>query len=479
MKMNYDVVVVGAGPVGLWLACELKLAGVNVAVLERRTERTAQSRALTIHGRSLEVFALRGLAERFLSAGKPIPTGHYAVLDTRLDFSPFNTRFPYTLFIPQAVTEERLEERALELGVVIVRGVAATGILDDGKRVHISTDGGEFSGSYVVGADGARSIVREQAGISYEGAQARNSLMLADVVLAVPPAKPVVSVTNEHGSVMIAPLGDGKHHRIVLVDPQRTHVPRTEPVTLEEVARPTARIIGEDYQPRDPIWLSRFADETRLAGTYRNGRVLLAGDAAHIHAPMGGQGMNVGLQDALNLGWKLAAVVKGEAPDTLLDTYDEERRPIGQILYTNTLAQVGLVTRFDPATLALRETLNELLKIPAVNHRLAGELSGFDVAYGAGSKATVAAGQLTEGVRVPDIELVSQDGGSISLYSLLVEGRWLHISFKPGASVSGPDWLRSSLVKSLAAAPSGHPALRGVRALLVRPDGYVAAIDQE
>jgi 2-polyprenyl-6-methoxyphenol hydroxylase-like FAD-dependent oxidoreductase len=479
MKLNYDVVIVGAGPVGLWLACELKLAGVNVAVVERRTERTAQSRALTIHGRSLEVFALRGLADRFLSTGKPIPTGHYGVLDTRLDFSPFDTRFPYALFIPQAVTEERLEERATELGVVIVRGVAATGILEDGNRVHISTDSGEYSASYVVGADGARSIVREQAGISYEGAKARNSLMLADVVLALPPAKPVVSATNEHGSVMIAPLGDGKHHRIVLVDPRRTHVPRTEPVTLDEVAGPTARIIGEDYQPRDPIWLSRFADETRLAGTYRKGRILLAGDAAHIHAPMGGQGMNVGLQDALNLGWKLAAVVKGEAPDKLLDTYDEERRPIGKILYTNTLAQVGLVTRFDPATLALRETLNELLKMPLVNHRLAGELSSFDVAYGTDAKAAVPAGRLAAGVRVPDIELVGKDGVFMSLYSQMGEGRWLHLSFKPGASVSGPDWLQSSLVKSVAAVPSGHTALRGVRALLVRPDGYVAAVDQE
>ena len=479
MKMNYDVVVVGAGPVGLWLACELKLAGVDVAVIERRRERTAQSRALTIHGRSLEVFALRGIADRFLSKGKPIPTGHYAALDTRLNFSTFDTRFPYTLFIPQAVTEARLEERALELGVTVLRGITVTGIRDDGSRVHISTDGGEFSGSYVVGADGARSVVREHAGISYEGAEARNSLMLADVVLALPPAKPVVSATNKHGSVMIAPLGDGKHHRIVLVDPQRTHVPRTEPVTLQEVAGPTARIVGEDYQPREPIWLSRFADETRLAGTYRKGRILLAGDAAHIHAPMGGQGMNVGLQDALNLGWKLAAVVKGEAPDKLLDTYDEERRPIGQILYTNTLAQVGLVTRFDPATLALRETLNDLLKIPAVNHRLAGELSGFDVAYGADAKAALTAGQLAAGVRVPDIELVGRDGGPMSLYSLLVEGRWLHISFKPGASVSGPEWLRSSSVQSMAVAPSGHAALRGVRALLVRPDGYVAAVDQE
>lgn len=479
MKKNYDVIIVGAGPVGLWLACELKLAGVGVAILERRIERTVQSRALTIHGRSLEVFALRGLADRFLSTGKPIPTGHYGVLDTRLDFSPFDTRFPYTLFIPQAVTEERLEERALELGVTILRGITVNGIHEEADAVRVNTDNGEFVGAFLVGADGARSIVREQAGISYDGAEARNSLMLADVVLASPPAKPVVSVTNEHGSVMIAPLGDGRHHRIVLVDPQRTHVPRTQPVTLDEVAEPTARILGEDHQPIDPIWLSRFADETRLAGTYRKGRILLAGDAAHIHAPMGGQGMNVGLQDALNLGWKLAAVVKSEAPQELLDTYDAERRPIGQILYTNTLAQVGLVTRFDPATLALRETLNDLLKIPAVNHRLAGELSGFDVAYGADAKAAAASGWLSPGVRVPDIELAVGDGSSATLYSHLTSGHWLHLSFVPGASVCGPDWLQPHGIKAVVAAPSTHTALRAVKALLVRPDGYVSAIEQE
>ncbi len=479
MKNFYEVIVVGAGPVGLWLACELKIAGIDVAVIERRMVRSTQSRALTIHGRSLEVFQLRGIADRFLCRGTPIPSGHYAALDTRLDFSSFGSRFPYTLFIPQVVTEALLEERALELSVTILRGITVTGIRDNGSQVIVSTDDSAFSCSYVVGADGARSIVRQQAVITYDGVAASNSLMLADVILGSPPAKSAISVTNQYGSVMIAPLGDGHHHRIVLVDPQRVHIPKTEPVTLKEITEGTARVVGENYHPRDPIWLSRFSDETRLAETYRQGRILLAGDAAHIHAPMGGQGMNVGLQDAMNLGWKLAAVVKGDAPDALLDSYNTERRPVGQALYTNTLAQAGLVTRFDPATLALRETLNDLLKIPAVNRRLAGELSGFDATIGHEAKAVSDSEGWQTGRRATDITLINNENQSISLYSLLEDGHWLHLSLCSGASVPGPQWLQKSRIRFLAAVPSDLTVLQGVRALLVRPDGYIAAIDRE
>lgn len=477
MRNTYDVVVVGAGPVGLWLSCELKLAGIDVAVIERRREPTQLSRALTIHGRSLEVFALRGLVDRFLATGKPIPTGHYAVLDTRLDFSCFETRFPYTLFLPQAATEERLEERATELGVDIFRGCTVTEVEDVGDHVRIFTDLGVFAATYAVGADGARSVVREQAGIAYEGFDACNTLLLGDVVLEAPPVRPVVSMANEHGLVMIAPLGDGVHHRIVLVDPRQTHVSRFEPVALEDLSEPTARILGEDYRPRDPIWMTRFSGETRLASTYRKGRILVAGDAAHIHAPMGGQGMNVGLQDAMNLGWKLAAVVKGAAPETLLDSYEEERRPVGHALYANTLAQVGLATRFDPATLALRAAMNELLGLPQVNRRLAGELSGFDVAYGSDAKQALSDGKMAAGVRVPDTDLITCDGSVVSLYGQLGAGNWLHIAFTPEAEAARPEWLAAGSVRTMkAATPSAFRAFDGIAALLVRPDGYAAAV---
>jgi 2-polyprenyl-6-methoxyphenol hydroxylase-like FAD-dependent oxidoreductase len=476
MKKTYEVIVAGAGPAGLWLACELRLAGVDVAVIERRAERSAQSRALTVHGRSLEIFALRGLADRFVAAGKPIPTGHYAALDTRLDFSPFETAFPYTLFIPQAATEEQLEMRAAELGVDILRGTAVTGIEDLGDHVRVSAGGEVFTSLYVIGADGARSLVREQAGIAFEGSAARNTMMLADVVLGVPPARPVVSVTDENGSVMVAPLGDGIHHRIVLVDPRRMHVSRSEPVTLEEVADAALRILGLDCQPRDPIWLSRFTDETRLASAYRKGRVMLVGDAAHIHAPMGGQGMNVGIQDAMNLGWKLAAVLKGTAPETLLDSYEAERRPVGETLYANTLAQAGLVTRFDPATLALRTTLNDLLAIPAANRRMAGEISGFDLAYGPEAAVGRTNGRLAAGARVPDTVLATQGEDEKSLYPLLEAGNWLHLAFDAGAEAPPPAWLDANAIRFVSAAPKDDGIFAGVRAALVRPDGYAAAV---
>ena len=475
MKNRFDVIVVGAGPVGLWVACELKLAGIEVAVIERRAEPTTQSRALTIHGRSLEVFALRGIADRVLATGKPIPTGHYAVLDTRLDFSPFDTRFPYTLFIPQAVTEAKLEERALELGVTVLRGVEVKAVEDEGDHVRVATEGEEFVADYVVGADGARSIVRQQAGIAYEGPEARNTMLLGDVVLDNPPSTPVVAVANERGLVMLAPLGDGKHHRIVMVDPEQTHLPRTEPVTLDQLAKPAARIVGQDFAPRDPIWMSRFTDETHLASTYNKGRVLLAGDAAHIHAPMGGQGMNVGLQDAMNLGWKLAAVVRGEAPAGLLDSYTAERRPVGEALYTNTLAQVGLVTRFDPTTLALRATLNDLLRIPAVNRQLAGEVSGFDVVYGADAREALCSGKLAAGVRIPDID-VPANGSSSAIYGLMTEGNWLHIAFDAGAEAITPDWLSKERIRFVTTSAVEQPAFAGLRAALVRPDGYVSSV---
>ena len=475
MTNHFECIVVGGGPVGTWIACELKRAGIHVAVLERRSTPTRQSRALTIHGRSLELFALRGIADRLLAVGKPIPTGHYAILDTRLDFSPFETRFPYTLFVPQALTEAELGKHAQELGVDIRRGIEVKSIYDLGDRVHLNTGDGEYSADYVVGADGARSIVRDQAGIGFEGFAERNTLILADVVLGVPPAEPIISLVNEAGAVMIAPLGDGKHHRIVLVDPHQASVSKSELVSLESVSQSVQRILGRDFELRDPIWTSRFTDETRLARTYNKGRVLLAGDAAHIHAPMGGQGMNVGLQDAMNLAWKLAAVIRGEAPQSLLNTYTAERRPVGERLYSNTLAQVGLVTRFDPTVLAMRSTLNDLLEIPAVNRRFAGELSGFDVAYGPEAEKSMKAGKLDAGVRIPDIELII-GRASTSIHTLLKDAQWLHIAFEASAKAPRPEWLPDKSIRFEIAAPQNPGKLSELNAILVRPDGYVWSI---
>lgn len=479
MQNLHEVIIVGAGPVGLWLACELRLAGVNVLVIERRTERSQQSRALTIHGRSIELFALRGLEKRFLDAGRPIPSGHFGVLDTRLDFSTFDSRFPFTLYLPQSDTEAQLEARAIELGARVVRGESVTAIEEQDGQVLVSTEVAVHACAFLVGADGARSIVRESAGIPFSGAPARHTMMLADVVLAAPPARSILSTVNEHGCAMVAPLGDGERHRIVLVDPLRSHVTRTEPVTLEEVTQSARRILGSDFGARDPIWMSRFADETRLADSYRRGRILLAGDAAHIHAPAGGQGMNVGLQDAMNLGWKLAMVVRGQAPASLLYSYGEERRPVGEGLYKNTLAQVALMTEFNPATLALREALNGLLQIPAVNHRLAAELSGFGVRYGRTDTDVVSADHPKAGTSVGDVELVLGDGSETTLYRLMQDGRWLDLSLQPGIRAARPGWLREENVTTISAKmksvppadlPMGQPV-----AMTIRPDGYLYA----
>lgn len=475
---SFDVVIAGGGPVGLWLACELRLAGIEVGLYERRRERTTQSRALTLHGRTLEIFAQRGLADRFLSRGIPVPTAHYGVLDTRLDFTVFDTHYPFTLFLPQATTEEILEQRARELGVHLFPGheidrisKAASGVTVEGTH-----NGAPFKahGAYLIGADGARSFVRTQAGIEFPGYPATMALALGDVVLGNPPKALAISMVNSEGCLLVAPLGDGKHHRIVLMDRARRHVGKDEPVPLEELIASALKISGQDFQPRDPIWLSRFTDETRLASHYRQGRIFLAGDAAHIHMPAGGQGMNVGLQDAMNLGWKLAAVLKGRAPETLLDSYEAERRPVGQQLYEDTLAQAALIAGSDPAGLALRGQMNRLLKLPEVNRRLADQISGFGITY-----PTLFGGEADPlvGRRAPDIALRLADGSKTSLYHLLHWGRWLELRLQEDTRPLAPSSLVDVAVIEVGRLESGT-AFDTLEAVLVRPDGYIEAVRQ-
>lgn len=480
MTEEFEVAVVGGGPVGLWLSCELALAKVRVIVLERRSERVSQSRALTIHGRTLEVLALRGIADRFLSRGRIIPTGHFGMLDTRLDFSVFDTRFPFTLFLPQATTEALLEERARELGVEVRRACAVSQLEQHADGVSIVGLQGETPFSvrsrFVVGADGARSVVRRDAGIDFPGYPARHTMMLGDVVLDAPPTVPVISLCNEAGGAMVVPLGDGVHHRVVVIDPKRIHVQQSEPVTLAELSDGLALIVGEDFRPRDPIWFSRFSDETRLAAHYRKGGILLAGDAAHMHAPTGGQGMNVGLQDAMNLGWKLARVIHGEAPEALLDTYERERRPVGEALYRNTLSQASLITSFDPEILALRQTLSELLRLPEANRKLADDVSGFSVVYSDPVWAAPAGWEHRigeSGKRLSDKDLTLADGSQTTLYGLLEKGDLLELRHGRLADATGPT--RGATVIDLKVG-SDLGQLAPFAAALVRPDGYLAHV---
>jgi 2-polyprenyl-6-methoxyphenol hydroxylase-like FAD-dependent oxidoreductase len=480
MRDDFDVVIVGGGPVGLWLACELALAKVEVAVLERRTERVAQSRALAIHGRTLEVFALRGLADRFLSRGRSIPTAHFGALETRLDFSVLDSRFPFVHLLPQATTEELLEARALELGAGVRRGYVVETVEPREDGVVIAGWNGDapfrLSAGYVVGADGARSIVRRAAGIDFPGHPAQHTMMLGDLVLDAPPPLPMSTIVNEAGGMLVVQLGDGVHHRIVVVDPPATPLVTSGPPSLAELAAAATRVAGVDYRLRDPTWLSRFTDETRLAEHYRKGRILLAGDAAHIHAPMGGQGMNVGIQDAMNLGWKLANVVRGAAPEALLDSYERERWPVGEALRRNTLAQLALFSTFDASTLALRHTLEDILKLPEVNRRLAEEVSGFGVAYPEPLIPPNPGWEHRRGVsgqRLPDMELALRDGSRTTLYRLLETGRWVRLQFAPDEAGASQAFAVTNV--NLAPGVNDGP-LADFASVLVRPDGYLAHV---
>ncbi|WP_233262257.1 FAD-dependent monooxygenase [Vitiosangium sp. GDMCC 1.1324] len=476
-----EVAVVGGGPTGLMLACELALAGISVRVLERRLEPVRQSRALTLHPRSLEVLALRGLDGRFLERGMPLPTGHFAMLDTRLDFSALDTTFKFTLFLPQLVTEMLLEQRARELGVDVRRGHEVRELRQDADGVELTgTAGGQSfrcRSRYVIGADGARSIVRQLSGIGFVGTDTSVTAVLGDVVLAEPPSTPVVSVINGRGGIMIVPLSPGLH-RVLVVDPERMHAAAREEVTFDELRWSVMKIAGADFGMREPQWLSRFGNETRLAEAYKAGRVLLAGDAAHIHFPAGGQGLNVGMQDAMNLGWKLAGVLREVAPSSLLESYHRERHPVGDALLRNTEAQTALMN-FTPSVLALRDMMSGFLKNPVLNRPLAERLGGMDTVYPELElPAPACEGELVKtstGRRLPDVALKLPSGAVKRLYSFMHEGKWLMLQLRDdgGPAVRlDSRWMRWTNVVQ-AHLGEEREELRGLRGVLLRPDGHV------
>ncbi|MFJ1643872.1 FAD-dependent monooxygenase [Streptomyces sp. NPDC088258] len=469
-----QVVIAGGGPVGLWLAAELRLGGVEVTVLESRHRPDPHSKALTIHPRTIEILALRGAAGPFLAEGARIPSGHFGGLDDRMDFGVLDTPFPFTLALPQARTEELLEEHAVAAGARILREHHVTGLAPHADSVTVAVqgpDGGAYTleAAYVVGCDGTRSTVRTAAGIEFPGTDATAWGWLGDVVLERPPSGPGISVSNAAGSVMAVRLPGGLH-RLVGSTPEDVRAERGGELTLEELRAKTVRITGDDFGMRDPVWLSRFGNATRQAARYREGRVLLAGDAAHMHFPTGGVGLNVGLQDATNLGWKLAATVRGDAPAGLLDSYHAERHPVGAALLESTRAQTALMTTYTTEGQALRALLSRLITtVPAFSAELAGRLSALDVAYPATGPGAADAHPLT-GRRAPDLAFEGSGGG---LFALLREGRHVLLDLTGGAGDRLTDLAPGVAVHSAPLAGT-RAAWSGVRAALVRPDGHVA-----
>jgi 2-polyprenyl-6-methoxyphenol hydroxylase-like FAD-dependent oxidoreductase len=477
---NVDVVIVGAGPTGLMLAGELALAGIDVAIVERRaTQHLAGSRSGGLHSRTIEMLDQRGIADRFLSAGQKTQVVMFA--GTRLDISDFPTRHHYVLGLWQIHTERILAGWIEELAVPIHRGREVSGIAQDEMGVNIAlSDGQKFRAKYLVGCDGGRSLVRKAAGIEFPGWDPTTSSLIAEVEMTEMPNLGVhrnAFGIHSFGRVEYE-IRDGeiiyKNEGPVGVMVTEQHVgPATEP-TLRELSEALIAVCGTDYGIHTPTWISRFTDMTRQAAAYRDRRVLLAGDAAHVHSPDGGQGLQTGVQDAVNLGWKLAQVVKGTSPQSLLDSYHAERHPVAARVLRNTMASVAL-RRPDERTKAVRDTIAELLVMDEPRKGLAAMLSGLDVHYDLGP------GHPLLGRRMPDLDLKTT-GSSRRLFTLLHRARPVLLNLGEPGGVDITPWAeRVHLVDAKYEGAWVLPALGPVSAptaVLIRPDGYVAWVGE-
>ena len=447
-----DVIVVGAGPTGLLLAGDLAAAGVRTTVLERRDHESNLTRAFAVHARTMEELDARGLADELATTGAHLDDMRlFRNVDVSLKDLP--SRYPYLLVTPQYNTERLLERRAREHGVEFLTGAEVTGLTqdDDGVDVHLA-DGASRRASYVVGADGVRSAVRTALGIDFPGRAVLRSIVLADVKLERPFEEMLTANGVGDCFAFVAPFGDG-WYRVFAWD-RTKQVSDDAPVEFSEVVDVVRRALGDDHGMHDPGWLSRFHSDERQAPSYRSGRVFLAGDAAHCHSPAGGQGMNTGLQDAANLSWKLAAAVHGWAPDWLLDSYQDERHPVGTAVLRGSGAIIRLAMIRSAAGRAIRGAIgNRLMHIPAIQRRATGMLSGVGFAYPAPRGAHPSAGK-----RIGDVPLA----GGGRLYEALRSGRFVLLTDERYDAGDHAD--RLDVVTPAEPMPL----------TLVRPDGYVA-----
>lgn len=464
---EHSVVIAGGGPTGLMLAAELALAKVDVVVLERRpSQELAGSRAGGLHARTIEILDQRGVAERFLAAGETAQAAGFAL--NMLDMSDFPTRHPYALGLFQNKIERILAEWVLELGVPIRYGVEATGFAQDEEGVEVTlSDGLPIHAAYLVGCDGGRSRIRKEAGIEFPGWDATTSALIAEVEMSEEPR--VGSINDELGVRGMNVLEDGRTVRVIVTEQE---LGPAGDVSLEELKRALRIGYDTDFGVHDPIWVSRFTDSTRQAASYREGRVLLAGDSAHIHYPTGGQGIQNGIQDAVNLGWKLAQVIHGTSPASLLDTYEAERRPVTARTLKHTMAQTALMRPDSSGRVeALREAMAETLLMDEPRRHFAGLLSQLDLQYGDGD------GHPLLGRRMPDLDLTTA-AGPLRVYSLLHQARPALINLGEPRSLDISLW--DDRVQSVEATYDGPwelPVIGEVEptsAVLVRPDGHVA-----
>ena len=476
---DHAVVVAGGGPTGLMLAGELALAGVDVAIVERReSQDLIGARAGGLHSRTIEELDQRGIADRFLSQGKAAQVAGFSQI--RLDISDFPTRHPYGLALWQNEIERILAGWVDELKVPTFRGREVTTIAQDDTGVDVGLFDGQFlRAQYVVGCDGGRSVVRKATGIEFSGWDPTTSYLLAEVEMAAGSGSgsdraPEWGIRHDAlGVHALSVMDKGGPIRVMVTERQLG--PASEP-SLRDMSEALIAVYGTDYGIHSPTWISRFTDMARQADAYRDRRVLLAGDAAHVHHPVGGQGLNTGMQDVVNLGWKLAQVVNRTSPEGLLDTYDAERHPVAARVLRNAMAQMALLHRpDDDRTKALRDTVSELLSMDEPRKRFAAMMSGLDIHYDLG------AGHPLLGRRMPDLDVIADDG-PLRVFALLHDARPVLLNLGEPDGFDIARWTkRVKLVDAKYVGDWELPALGAVTApaaVLIRPDGYVAWVGE-